>query len=277
MQQALNDYTRIANAIRYLDEHLREQPELKQVAAQAGLSEYHFQRLFTRWAGVSPKRFLQYLTAVYAGELLERRTVLDTALDSGLSGPGRLHDLMVTVHGVTPGELKRRGAGLTIRYGTHPTPFGLCLMALTSRGICALYFIQPDQAEEQLEELGRRWAGAEWVRDYAAVKPLLEVIFSRSGQLSVDLLGTNFQLKVWEALLGIPPGRIAFYEDVARAIGAPEATRAVASAIGRNPVSLLIPCHRVIRKTGAFGGYRWGLEKKRAMLAWEAAGQPIRR
>lgn len=273
MEQGLDHYSRIASAIRYLDEHVTEQPELKQVAAQAGLSEFHFQRVFTRWAGVSPKRFLQYLTSVYAGELLERRTVLDSALEAGLSGPGRLHDLMVTVHGVTPGELRQRGAGLTIRYGMQPSPFGLCLMALTRRGICALCFIQPGRAEQELQGLAQRWAGAGWVRNDAAVQPLLEAVFSRSGRVSVELLGTNFQLKVWEALLRIPSGRIAFYEDVARAIGAPDATRAVASAIGRNPVSLLIPCHRVIRKTGAFGGYRWGLDKKRALLAWETAGE----
>jgi AraC family transcriptional regulator of adaptative response/methylated-DNA-[protein]-cysteine methyltransferase len=271
------DYTRIEKAILYLDENFRGQPDLKEVARAAGLSEYHFHRLFTRWAGISPKRFLQFLTAEYArGLLRESSNVLDAAYEAGLSGPGRLHDLIVNVYSVTPGELKTEGAGLTIRYGVHPSPFGDCLLAITDQGICALAFLSGRRAVEAVDELRTRWGNANLVLSPGATKVVSDRIFvpSRWGDtppLNVIVKGTNFQVKVWEALVRIPPGRVASYEEIAARIEAPGAVRAVGNALARNPVAFLIPCHRVIRKTGAFGNYRWGPARKKAILAWEAA------
>jgi AraC family transcriptional regulator of adaptative response/methylated-DNA-[protein]-cysteine methyltransferase len=271
------DYTRIENAILYIEGNFRGQPDLKEVARNAGLSEYHFHRLFTRWAGISPKRFLQFLTAEYArGLLRESRSVLDAAYEAGLSGPGRLHDLIVNVYAVTPGELKEEGEGLTIRYGVHPSPFGDCLLAITDKGICALAFLPGRGEGEAVEELRARWGKANLVLNPGATKAVAERIFvpARRGStppLNVIVKGTNFQVKVWEALVRTPPGCAASYEEIAARIGAPAAVRAVGSAIARNPVAFLVPCHRVIRKTGAFGEYRWGPARKKAILAWEAA------
>lgn len=271
------DYTRIEKAILYLEGNFQGQPGLKEVARKAGLSEYHFHRLFTRWAGISPKRFLQFLTAEYArGLLRESSNVLETAYEAGLSGPGRLHDLIVNVYAVTPGELKKEGAGLTIRYAVHPSPFGDCLLAITDQGICALAFLSGRRAGEAVEELRTRWANANLVLDPGATKAVSDRIFapSRRGDtppLNVIVRGTNFQVKVWEALVRIPAGRVASYEEIAARIDAPGAVRAVGNALARNPVAFLIPCHRVIRKTGAFGNYRWGPARKKAILAWEAA------
>ena len=270
------DYARIEKAILYLEKNFRRQPSLREVARTAGLSEYHFHRLFTRWAGISPKRFLQFLTAEYAGRLLrESPNVLDAAYGAGLSGPGRLHDLMVSVYAATPGELRSGGEGLMVRYGTHPSPFGECLVAVTPRGICGLSFLSSDGGEA-VDELRRRWAQATFREDPRATKAVVDRIFepSRRGDrspLTVFVRGTNFQIKVWEALVRIPPGCALSYADVAAAVGAPGAARAVGSAVARNPVAFLIPCHRVIRKTGAFGDYRWGAARKKAILAWEAA------
>lgn len=269
-----SDYARIERAIGYLETHAREQPELRAIARHVGLSEFHFQRLFRRWAGVSPKRFLQFLTADYARRLLERsHTVLDAAHETGLSGGGRLHDLMISIHAATPGELRQRGAGLTLRYGFHPTPFGECLVALTERGIAALAFITATR-EQALAELQERWPHATLRRAPADTRAIAERAFAptRRGQpLTLHLPGSNFQIKVWEALLRVPPGAALSYETLAESIGASRATRAVASAVARNPVAVLIPCHRVIRKTGAFGEYHWGTARKQALLAWEAA------
>jgi AraC family transcriptional regulator of adaptative response/methylated-DNA-[protein]-cysteine methyltransferase len=271
------DYARIEKAIGYLDRHFRRQPALKDVARFVGLSEYHFHRLFTRWAGISPKRFLQFLTAEYArGLLKESPNVLEAAYEAGLSGPGRLHDLIVNVYAVTPGELKEEGAGLTIRYGVHPCPFGDCLLATTGKGICDLSFLPGRHAGEAEEMLRSRWGKATLVMDPKATKPFVERIFGRprgdaAPALNVGVRGTNFQVKVWEAILRIPPGYVASYEDIAERIGAPGAVRAVGTALGRNPVAFLVPCHRVIRKTGAFGNYGGGPARKKAMLAWEAA------
>jgi AraC family transcriptional regulator of adaptative response/methylated-DNA-[protein]-cysteine methyltransferase len=269
-----SDYARIERAIGYLETHAREQPELRAIARHVGLSEFHFQRLFRRWAGVSPKRFLQFLTADYARRLLERsHTVLDAAHDAGLSGGGRLHDLMISIHAATPGELRQRGAGLVLRYGFHPTPFGECLVALTGRGIAALAFVTATR-EQALAELQARWPHATLRRALADTRAIAEHAFApaRRGQpLTLHLPGSNFQIKVWEALLRVPPGAALSYETLAESIGAPRATRAVASAVARNPVAVLIPCHRVIRKTGAFGEYHWGPARKQALLAWEAA------
>ena len=272
-----SDYGRIEQAITYLQSNFREQPTLAETAATIGLSEYHFQRLFRRWAGISPKRFLQYLTAEYVSDLLrDSRSVLEASLDAGLSGPGRLHDLLVNLHGVTPGELKRQGAGLEIHYGIHPSPFGDCLLSATRRGVCGLAFLSPDGRETTLAELRQRWPKAHFLEDPQTTRPIADHIFSpqdRAKGESIDLYvqGTNFQLKVWEALLQIPPGSLVSYGDIAKRIGAPKAARAVGTANGQNPVALLIPCHRVIRKSGAFGEYRWGEARKQAMFAWEAA------
>jgi len=269
------DYQRIERAIRYLVERARVQPSLAQVAAHVGLSEYHFQRLFRRWAGVSPKRFVQYLTAEHArASLHASRSVLDAALDAGLSGTGRLHDLMVALHAATPGDIKSRGAGLSIQYGIHASPFGECLIALTERGVCALEFLPPHGDRAALAHLRAAWSAANLREQPSVTRPVLERLFAdrRAARTPPQLLvrGTNFQIKVWEALLRIPRGRVAAYEDVARAIGLPSATRAVASAVANNSIAWLIPCHRVIRKSGAIGEYRWGAMRKRAMLAWEA-------
>lgn len=271
------DYARIEKAIRYLEENFRRQPNLKELAGKLGLSEYHCHRLFTRWAGISPKRFLQFLTAEYARELLkESSNMLEAAYEAGLSGPGRLHDLIVKVYAVTPGELREKGEGLTIRYGVHPSPFGDCLLAVTDKGICALSFLSDRRVGDAVEELRQQWGKAKLVEDRKRTKAVAGRIYdpSRRGSappLAVIVKGTNFQVKVWEALVRIPPGGAVSYEEIAARIDAPGAVRAVGNAVGRNPVAFLIPCHRVIRKTGAFGEYGGGSTRKKAILAWEAA------
>jgi len=271
------EYRRIEKAIHFLEENFRRQPGLKEVARQVGLSEYHFQRLFSRWAGVSPKQFLQFLTADYARRLLrESANVLDAAYEAGLTGPGRLHDLIVNVYAMTPGELKEEGAGLTIRFGVHPSPFGDCLVAVTDRGICAVSFLSADRGREARAKLENRWRRATFRKSQAGTKDVANRIFDPSrwkngSPLSVIVRGTNFQVKVWEALVRIPPGCAVSYEQVASRIGAPASARPVGSAVARNPVAFLIPCHRVIRKTGDFGEYGSGSARKKAILAWEAA------
>jgi AraC family transcriptional regulator of adaptative response/methylated-DNA-[protein]-cysteine methyltransferase len=272
-----DDYMRVERAILYLEENFRRQPSLTEIAREVNLSEYHFHRLFTRWAGISPKRFLQFLTAEHAGRLLrESADVLDAAYEAGLSGAGRLHDLIVNVYAVTPGELKEEGAGLTIRFGVHPSPFGDCFVAVTDRGICAVSFLFPEHGREEWKELEKRWSRASFRESQAGTRDVANRIFDPSrwkngSPLSVIVRGTNFQIKVWEALLRIPPGCAVSYEDVAVSLGAPEAARAVGSAVARNPVAFLIPCHRVIRKTGDFGDYHFGSARKKAILAWEGA------
>jgi AraC family transcriptional regulator of adaptative response/methylated-DNA-[protein]-cysteine methyltransferase len=268
-------YHLIEQAIRYLDEHAKDQPELKDVAASVHLSEYHFQRLFTRWVGVSPKRFLQYLTKEYARSLLEQsQSLLDVSYQAGLSGPGRLHDLFVAWEAVSPGEYKIGGSGLEITYAFLPSPFGECLLAATPRGICSLDFILEGDRGAALSALKRRFSNAEFLQDQQQMTKELQDLFTapydggwRSPALHVS--GTPFQIKVWEALLRIPSGAVLTYADIAVQIGMPEAARAVGSAMGRNPVAVLIPCHRVIRQTGDFGNYRWGAARKKALLGWE--------
>jgi AraC family transcriptional regulator of adaptative response/methylated-DNA-[protein]-cysteine methyltransferase len=270
------DYQRIEKAIHYLTVNFRQQPNLAQIAAQVGLSEFHFQRLFRHWAGVSPKRFLQFLTAEYArGVLQSSASVLEAAWEAGLSGGGRLHDLTVALHAATPGEIKSHGAGLTIRYGFHPTPFGEMLIAATDRGICALAFVQGSRAET-LASVRLPWENADFVSDQTTTAAMAERIFPSRRQptgepLPLHVRGTNFQIKVWQALLCLPAGSVATYGGIAAAIGTPGAARAVGAAVGQNPVAWLIPCHRVIRKTGVLGEYRWGAVRKKAMLGWEAA------
>lgn len=270
----VNDAARIAHAIRYLDANARRQPGLEEVARAVNLSRFHFQRLFRRWAGISPKRFLQVVTLSQAKRLLsEQRSVLDTALDVGMSGPGRLHDLFIAVEAVTPGEYKERGAGLVLDWGVYPSPFGDCLLVASPRGICSLSFL-PNGVRAGLAEVQAKWPSATFRPDGGKLKGVAARIFSpaRSGvPFTLHLQGTNFQVQVWQALLRIPFGAVATYGDVARSIGHPAAVRAVGTAIGHNPVAFLIPCHRVIRETGALGGYHWGPERKRAMQVWEAA------
>ena len=275
-RQSSEDYLRIEQAILYLENHYKDQPELGEVAASIGLSEYHFQRLFTRWAGVSPKRFLQFLTKEGAKDLLNRsENLLDTTHQVGLSSLGRLHDLFVTAEAVTPGEYKSHGSGVTIRYGIHPTPFGKCLVATTERGICHLSFVQTSEGDA-IDNLVSDWKQATMIEDFRSTVPLIEPIFDlryshRGKPLNVHLRGTNFQLKVWEALLQIPAGEVTTYAGIASRIGNPNATRAVGTAVGHNPIAVLIPCHRVIRKVGEFGNYRYGALRKKALLAREFA------
>jgi AraC family transcriptional regulator of adaptative response/methylated-DNA-[protein]-cysteine methyltransferase len=269
----MEDYARVERAIRFLEAHAEEQPGLEAVARQAGLSPYHFQRLFTRWAGLSPKRFVQALTLNRAKRALaEEGGVLDAALEAGLSGPSRLHDLFVTVEALTPGEWKRQGAGVRIAYGFHPTPFGLALVAATARGLCGLSFVEPGDQEAALAELASRWPRAELGEDVAATQGYVERVFGpgrASGALPILLKGTPFQIQVWRALLRLAPGERTSYGELARAVGRPRAARAVGAALGENPIAFLIPCHRVIRSTGALGDYRWGTPRKQAILAWE--------
>jgi len=268
-----DDYERVARAIRFLESSHRRQPGLAEVARHVHLSEFHFQRLFRRWVGISPKRFLQYLTVAHAKRLLrESRSLLDASFESGLSGPSRLHDHFVSLEAVTPGEYKRRGAGIGIAYGYHPTPFGECLLALTDRGICGLAFVEDRDAS--MRYLRRKWTAADFHEDRKKTGDVAERIFARGGEparCKLVVSGTNFQVKVWEALLRIPPGALASYEEVARRAGRPGASRAVGHAVGRNPIAYLIPCHRVVAKSGLITGYRWGTDRKRALIGWEAA------
>ncbi len=276
-EQHAGDYERIGAALRYLQRNRRRNVPLREIADSVGLSEYHFQRLFTRWTGVSPKRFAGYLTLDYARSLLRDATsVLDTTYAAGLSSPSRLHDLFVTIDAVTPGEFKSGGRDLTIEYGDHPCPFGRCLLGVTERGVCWLSFADSADHADGLDQLRATWPAANLRENTRRTTRVAQRIFAPSGRrtgtpLSVLVGGTNFQLKVWEALLRIPPGRLVTYGDVATAIGRATSARAVGNAVGANRVSFLIPCHRVIRSMGVISSYRWGPERKRAILAWEAA------
>jgi len=276
--QLSQDYARIEQAIQYLEENFRRQPSLGEIAAHLGLSEYHFQRLFTRWVGISPKRFLQFLTKEYVSELLqESHNILEATFESGLSSPGRLHDLLVTCEAVTPGEYKTRGEGLLIEYGFHPTPFGECLLASTPRGICSLMFIEPGGETAALTELKARWQNAAFAENQAGTQKLAAMAFAGNPQetLPIFLRGTNFQIKVWEALLCIPSGTVVTYQDIALSIGLPRASRAVGNAVGHNPLAVVIPCHRVIRKDGWFGNYLYGTPRKMALFGWERAQKEL--
>ena len=269
------DFARIAKAIRYVDSHFREQPSLANVAAHTGLSEFHFNRLFRRWAGVTPKQYLAFVTAREArGEIVGQSSVLDAAYAVGLSGPSRLHDLIVTLDAVTPGELKALGRGITVSYGFTETPFGEALLASTSRGLTHLAFVDAGERESALSELRERWRNAELVRGHARAQEFANRIWGseRSGEhkLSLHVAGTNFQLKVWQALLNLGPQSRTTYSALAAAMGENGSARAVGNAVGANPVGWLIPCHNVLRRDGALGGYHWGEDRKRAILAWES-------
>jgi AraC family transcriptional regulator, regulatory protein of adaptative response / methylated-DNA-[protein]-cysteine methyltransferase len=279
IEERSQDYRLIEQAIHFIEANAQRQPELDEIAAAVGLSEYHFQRMFTRWAGISPKRFVQFLTKEHAKQLLtQSENLLDTSVEVGLSSLGRLHDLFVTTEAVTPGEYKSRGAGLTIRYGIHASPFGACLVATTERGICHLGFVQTREGDA-IDNLVADWSQAKMLEDYHATAPLVEPIFDLSQRgretLRLHLRGTNFQIKVWEALLSIPAGAATTYEHIAAHIGKPSALRAVGTAVGHNPVAVLIPCHRVLRKDGEFGNYRYGTARKKALLLSEMRPQPV--
>jgi len=271
------DYERIAQAIAYLENHFQEQPSLDEAAASVHLSKYHFQRLFKRWAGVTPAQFTHYLTVEYAKEQLRAsRSVFDTTLDAGLTSPGRLHDLFVNFEAVTPGEYKKYGKDLEIFYGFHPTPFGECLLAKTQRGICALRFVIPGGREDVISQLKREWPQAVFVETPAKTQSIVEKVFTPTqtdGRREFHLVirGTNFQIQVWRALLDIPSGALVSYQDVAGVVSTPTAARAAANAIANNPIGYLIPCHRVISKVGTTHRYRWGATRKKAILGWEAS------
>ncbi|MCG8519434.1 MAG: methylated-DNA--[protein]-cysteine S-methyltransferase [Pseudomonadales bacterium] len=273
----MSDYERIARAIQYLRSHTGDQPSLAAVAEHVHLSEYHFQRLFRRWAGVTPKRYLQALTLARAKQLLadSRRSLLATSDELGLSSSSRLYDHFVQLEAVTPSEFRQRGAGMTITWGVHATPFGPAFVALTPKGVCQFEFVAPAQPQAPLQRLLDLWHQARVVEDQPGtawvVARLLAVPAEDGAPLSLWVQGTNFQVQVWRALLQLAPGHLASYRDVAVAIGRPTAARAVGTAIGANPVALAIPCHRVLRQGGELGGYRWGETRKQAILARELA------
>ncbi len=265
-------YDLMAEALRFLEERAEEHPDLDAVAEHLGFSPAHFQKLFSQWVGVSPKRYLQYLTLDHAKRLLEERfTLLDATLETGLSSPGRLHDLFVRWEAMSPGDYARRGAGLTIRYGWFDSPFGPALAMGTERGLCGLAFSAETGREAALSDMCARWPEATFIEDVSALAPWVAAAFGEGGEARLALIGAPFQIKVWEALLSIPSGHVTTYSEIARKIGSPKAVRAVGTAVGRNPISWLIPCHRALRKSGGLGGYHWGLPVKRAMLAYESA------
>lgn len=273
MNQDTQDYQRIAQAIRFIGANRLDQPDLDQVAQDVGLSPHHFQRLFSRWAGVSPKKFLGFLTVQHARKLLAQGdSVLDTALDVGLSGPSRLHDLMVNFEAMTPGEIKGGGAGLNLSFASHETPFGTAVVMRTPRGICGMDFLEADDDVETI--VRSRWPGAA-LKSVPAQEPLIERLFGEERvecePIHLHLKGTNFQIRVWQALLNIPSGHASTYKRIAEQVGSPKGARAVGGAVGANPVAVLIPCHRVIKESGLIEGYRWGSTRKQALLALESA------
>lgn len=275
MIQSDIDYQRIANAIAYLSDNFIYQPSLEEVAAQVHLSPHHFQRVFSQWAGVSPKKFMQYLSLEHLRERIYEMPNLQEAAEAvGYSAQSRVYDLFVSIEGVTPQEYKSMGKGLEIHYGFHQTPYGICMIAATERGICALAFVEEENKQEELKELTKKWQAATLVSNPAYTKKFVKKIFERTTSEKIHLFvkGTNFQLKVWEALLSIPSSAVTTYQQIAKSIDKPKAVRAVGTAIGQNPVGYLIPCHRVIRKEGKIGQYRWGRTRKQAILGCEMAG-----
>ncbi len=270
------DYDVVRRAIRYISHHWREQPSLEMIAGHVGLKPLSLQRLFSRWAGLSPKAFLQAVTLDHARSLLdESASVLDTSFELGLSGPGRLHDLFVSHHAMTPGAYKTRGEGVTIRWGFHPSPFGRALVLATEYGLAGLGFADPGGERETLADMQRRWPRADFQGDEQATGPYARRIFDPAEwrpdrPLRIVMIGSDFQLRVWETLLKLPVGRAATYSDIAAHIRRPSAARAVGAAVGRNPISFVVPCHRVLGKGGGLCGYHWGMTRKRAILGWEA-------
>ena len=273
---ALRDYDSVRRAIAFISERWRNQPTVEAMADAAGVTPDELHHLFRRWAGLTPKAFMQALTLDHAKNLLrESASVLDAALDSGLSGPGRLHDLFVTHEAMSPGEWKNGGDGLTLHYGFHPSPFGTAIVMTTTRGLAGLAFADPGEEQAAFADMTGRWPKAAYVEDYLGTAPMAQRIFDprlwRSDQpLRVMLIGTDFEVRVWETLLKIPMGRAVSYSDIANKIKAPTASRAVGAAVGKNPVSFVVPCHRALSKDGKLTGYHWGITRKQAMLGWEA-------
>ena len=270
------DYEIVRRVIEKISLDYRDQPSLEELAADVGETPTGLQKLFTRWAGLSPKSFLQAVTLDHARRLLgEGMPLLDASYELGMSGPGRLHDLFVTHEAMSPGDYKLRGEGLTIRYGWHVSPFGIALVMVTDRGLAGLAFCDPGEERIALDDMRGRWPNADYVEDLSATQPYAARIFEparwRSEEpLRVVLIGTDFQVRVWEALLRIPMGKAYAYSDIAQSIGSPSASRAVGAAVGANPISFVVPCHRALGKSGALTGYHWGLTRKRAILGWEA-------
>lgn len=271
-----DDYERVRAAIEFMTGRWRRQPEIEEIAAHVGLSASHFHHLFKRWAGLTPKAFLQALTLDHARALLrDSASVLDAAYEVGLSGPGRLHDLFIAHEAMTPGDFKRGGGGLSLSYGFHPSPFGEALAVVTPRGLAGLGWVDDGDRAAALADMVRRWPNAQFVADQAATAPYAHRAFDpaewrQDRPLRLVLIGTDFELRVWETLLAIPLGRATTYSDIARKLGKPQAARAVGAAVGKNPISFVVPCHRVLGQSGALTGYHWGLTRKRAILGWEA-------
>ena len=276
LSTAAADYGMVRRAIAHIRGHWREQPEIDEIAEAAGVSATELHHLFRRWAGLTPKAFLQALTLDHARALLrDSASVLDTSYEVGLSGPGRLHDLFVTHESMSPGEWKSGGDGVTISFGFHPCPFGTALVMVTERGLSGLAFADQGKEKTMLADMRRRWPKAKYAEDAARTAPFAQRIFDRKlwrpdRPLRVVLIGTDFEVRVWQTLLRIPMGRAATYSDIAGHVGSPKAARAVGAAVGKNPVCFVVPCHRVIGKSGELTGYHWGLTRKRAMLGWEA-------
>lgn len=271
-----SDYDLVRRTIEFLSGHWRQQPSLDEIASSVGASPDTVQRSFSRWAGITPKSFMQAITLDRARELLkDSATVLDATYEVGLSGPGRLHDLFVTHEGMPPGVYRARGEGLTITWGLHPSPFGIAIVLVTPHGLAGLAFADEDGQDAAFEDMRRRWPRADYVRDDAATASTARRIFDQTQwtpdrPLRITLIGTDFEVRTWETLLRIPMGRATTYSDVARHIGKPKAVRAVGTAVGRNPISFVVPCHRVLGKSGDLCGYHWGLTRKKAILGWEA-------
>jgi AraC family transcriptional regulator of adaptative response/methylated-DNA-[protein]-cysteine methyltransferase len=276
MSAAHSDYEMVRRAIAFISEQWRQQPEIDAIAEAAGVSATELHHLFRRWAGLTPKAFLQALTLDSARKLLrDSASVLDTSYELGLSGPGRLHDLFVTHEAMSPGEWKSGGEGLTIHYGFHPSPFGMALVMATERGLAGLAFADPGEDKAALADMQRRWPKANYVEDTARTAPLARRIFDQEfwrpdQPLRVVLIGTDWEVRVWETLLKVPMGRLTTYSDIAAKVCTPAAARAVGAAVGKNPISFVVPCHRVVGKSGALTGYHWGISRKQAMLGWEA-------
>jgi len=273
---AAADYDVVRRAIGHIRDHWREQPEVDAIAEAAGVTATELHHLFRRWAGLTPKAFLQALTLDRARQLLRSSaSVLDATYEVGLSGPGRLHDLFVTHEAMSPGEWKSGGEGLTVRFGFHPSPFGSALVMATERGLAGLAFADAGEEENTLAEMKRRWPKATYIADAARTAPIAQRIFDPTRwqaeqPLRIVLIGTDWEVRVWDALLKIPMGRVATYSGIAGKVCTPAAARAVGAAVGKNPIAFVVPCHRVIGKAGALTGYHWGLTRKRAMLGWEA-------
>ncbi len=276
LSTAATDYAIVRRAIAHIRGHWRAQPEVEEIAEAAGVSPTELHHLFRRWAGLTPKAFLQALTLDSARSLLrEQASVLDATYEVGLSGPGRLHDLFVTHEAMSPGEWKSGGEGLTITYGFHPSPFGMALVMATERGLAGLAFADPGEEKAAFADMSGRWPKANYAEDRERTAPLAQRIFDpqlwrHDRPLRVVLIGTDFEVRVWEALLRVPFGRVTSYSDLAAKVCSPKAARAVGAAVGKNPVCFVVPCHRVIGKSGELTGYHWGLTRKRAILGWEA-------